>query len=273
MFWFYRVFVTLITQIVCVHLVYANAEHAAGHGLAHDPVAHKGSHSSYVDLPSGCFVREKFPCSLRTYQDGLIVEKNKYRIIMKPSTVISWKSSHNLRFISGDAWFDSSSQTLVLEMTSRLSVEFSGQLAVSSIYEHGQLRLQNMSAAEMHFKSDDLLASESVPVGFENWYSTLSSGGELQRGILKPIDKIAFFKNWMSVAVLSPAELKKSFKYFSSLWRGNVEQASEYYQKIIERRIANAEEIEENKKQEKVRKKHQQEKIRKLYREKNFLNE
>lgn len=269
MCWFCRIFVALTIQSIFFNIVYANAEHA----VTHEQVSHKSSHPSYVDLPSGCFVREKFPCSLRTYQDGLIVEKKNYRIIMKPSTVISWKSNSSLRFISGDAWFDSSQQMLTLEMTSRLSVEFSGQLALSSIYEPGQLRLQNMSAAEIHFKSEDLLISESVPVGFENWYSTLSSGGELQRGILRPIDKIAFFKNWMSVAVISPAELKKSFKYFSSLWRGNVEQASDYYQKIIERRIANAEEVEENKKQEKVRKRQQQEKIRKLYREKNFLNE
>lgn len=254
----------IINVFFLIDNVCANSEHAQSH--------HSSSRSSYVDLPSGCFVHQKFPCSLRTSEDGLVVEKKDYRIVMKPSTVISWKTERDLRFVSGDAWFDSR-QPLMLEMSSRLSVEFLGQVSLSSVFEAGQLRLQNMSASEFHFKSDDLLVSESVPVGFENWFSILSSGGELQRGVLRPIDKIAFFKNWMSVAVLSPAELKKNFKYFSSLWRGNVEQASEYYQKIIERRIATSQEIQENKKQEKIHKKLQQEKIRKLYRQKNFLNE
>jgi len=262
------------TVFFLTHVVQANSEHEqAHHSKAVEPAAaHKAIQPSYVDLPSGCFVREKFPCSLRTYADGLIVEKKDYRIVLKPSTVISWKSGRHLRFVSGDVWLESR-QSLMLDMNSRLSVEFIGQVTLSSVYEPGQLRLQNMSASEIHFKSEDLLVSESVPVGFENWYSILASGGELQRGVMKPIDKIGFFKNWMSVAVLSPAELKKNFKYFSSLWRGNVEQAAEYYQKIIERRIATYQEIQENKKQEKIHKKNQQEKIRKLYREKNFLNE
>lgn len=230
------------------------------------------THQQYVDLPAGCFSKQKYPCSLRTSENGLIVEKKNYRIIMKPQTVLTWNSDSEMRFVSGDVWLDSKEERLSLILGPLLAVDFSGQVAVGNQEDQGLVRLQNLSS-DMSFKSQGLLASEAVPVGFENWYSVISSEKQIQRGVIKPIDKIAFFKNWMTVAVLSAAELKSRFKEFSLMWRGNVEQASRFYQKIIERRVANAEEEQENKKQELLRQKKQREKIRKLYRQKNYLEE
>jgi hypothetical protein len=222
---------------------------------------------SFVDSPEQCLGLEKFPCSVRAVKGPISLEKGSHVFVLESDSSLSFLSAEEFQLLSGKIWIEKSEQ-LSLKISPKLAVTLTGEFMVEKIAD--RVWVKNLNG-ETAFRSPLVFQSESLPIGFENWYGRITTLGSIERGIIKPIELKSFLVSWLPLAQNSVAELKKKVAEFRENWSKAAEQSSELYKEVVERRMASvaAKELSHQQQMEKTRKAIQ--KIREMYRQKNYL--
>jgi hypothetical protein len=222
---------------------------------------------AFVDEPAECFSKESYPCAVRALEP-LRLERagNVYQFAAETSVV--WLTATDLRVLEGRIWIEKSTQ-LSLRLLGTDAVTVNGEFLV--IREQNQnITLMNLNGA-VQFPAKGFLKSEALPVGFQNWYGRRSTEGDVDRGVVRPIDGAHFIATWIRIGQLSRTAREEKLKTYRGLWKENVEQSAELYKGIVERRIASQEEAEARRRQRQQRAAEERARLRKMFREKNNL--
>ena len=225
------------------------------------------ANQSFVDSPDQCLGLDKYPCSVRSVKGPLSMEKGGHSFVLDANSAVHFETAQEFKLLSGQVWIEKS-ENLSLKISPSLTINLNGEFFAQKLSD--KLWLKNLDG-ETQFKSSHVFQSESLPVGFENWYGRITTKGSIDRGIIKPIELKDFLVSWLPLAQNSVAVLKKKVASYRELWSKAPEQSSELYKEIVERRMASVtqRELTQEQQVEKARKAIQ--KIREMYRQKNYL--
>ncbi len=154
---------------------------------------------AFVDSPTSCLARNIYPCSVRSLQGSLRLERAKAVVVLGPGSALQFHAANEAQLLTGKAWIEKS-EGMDLRVSSKLKISLSGEFFVIKDLE--KITLQNLQG-EAHFKSPLVFANESLPVGFENWYGRITTGGTIERGMIRPLSLTPFLKNWIPLSGLS----------------------------------------------------------------------
>jgi hypothetical protein len=221
-----------------------------------------------VDSPDQCFSLDKFPCSVRSVDQALTIEKTSGRFIVGPHSSVHFVTASEIQLLEGKIWFERA-DGLHLKISPKLKILLNGEFFAARESDKSILRNLNGDA---QFQSDLVFKNETLPVGFENWYGRITTAGAIERGIIKPIELKTFLVEWLPLAQNSPAELKQMVSGYKQSWSKAAMISSEFYKEIVERRMASVEAKELSQQQQVEKARRAIQKIRELYRQKNYLD-
>lgn len=222
----------------------------------------------YVDLPEGCWQRQKFPCSLRAVRTLKKLKMKSSVLAMPADTSIKLVSASRLQLLTGYVWIQEADSFEIL-IEGQVAV-LSGDVLVSK--EDQRIVLQNMSGT-VDFRSTRVFASEAVPVGFENWYSKPGPEGEISRGIANLFSVESVFKKIAPLMEGDKEQQVKNLSEFRKAWSGRAEMGAQFYQEVVQRRLAVAEEKRQKKADEKTRRDREDQRLRQMFRAKNYMDQ
>ncbi len=222
----------------------------------------------FVDAPAGCFRKKAYPCKVRVSSGFLAFEKASNQFHLGESSSLLFLGESEVQLLQGQLWVPASKH-LVVRSTSALKVAVSGEWFFQR-QENAQFLLRNLDG-EIRFLSRFVFASETLPVGFENWYGTLDSSGQISRGVIRPIDMKEFLTAWMPLAGSSVAEMRKATLEYKQKWGEAVSKSASLYQEVVERRMASHEDKARRQAERKRSEEAERERIRQMFREKNGL--
>lgn len=221
--------------------------------------------SPLVDNPQKCYREQKFPCALVAADGNLMISKEGIEIRMRENSVLEFSSPSVIQILKGEAWLKSS-RWLKLRMAPGLELQYKGDLLLSKSTD-GSVNILNLDA-EIDFEKSHLFVNESLPIGFENWYSLMRNNSGIARGIIRPIDKARFVKDWSRYSLLSLAESRKILSHYEEIWAPAIDEAAQFYQEIVQRRLASIEEAETQERLRRKRVTDERAALRKMYRQK-----
>jgi hypothetical protein len=218
-----------------------------------------------IDEPKGCLVKEQFPCSLTSLGGPMSIRTKELYLNIGAETVFRFESPSRIRLLSGFIYVDSDRSMDVIFGPS-ISVKASGIFLVG-FEKVDQVRIFNIDS-KLEFPEKGFFVHESLPIGFSNWYSNLSTKGQVSRGIIAPIEGVRFREVWKRVSSHSLVENKKLLSKWEQLWQPAVEQAAQFYQEVIERRVASEQEVLHREQLIQEKKAKEQQFFRRMYRQK-----
>ena len=220
---------------------------------------------SFVDLPKNCFAGKVYPCSLRSTGGMLKFEKGSEAYQLGPSSAVRFLQEDQVQLLSGTLWIEKS-KNLRLKVNPELSLTLTGEFFLER--EKDAVVLVRNLFGTTTFQSKFLFKEESLPVGFQNWYGTLNAQKQIDRGVIRPIEALAFLKVWNPISGLSPAEARKRVQAFRANWVENIEVSTNLYREIIERRLASQESLDQSRAQRQRAALEEKKRIRQMYRQK-----
>lgn len=220
---------------------------------------------SSIDLPKNCITKKIFPCALRAVKGMLKFEQGSESYQLGEFGSIRFTGPGQFQLLSGSLWIEKS-QNLRLVVNPALTMNINGEFFLEK-QKNSILLVRNLNGS-VSFTSAFLFKSESLPIGFENWYGTLTTQKEIHRGVLRPIEVLSFLKAWSPVAGLSAAETQKRVQFFKESWSENVESAANFYQEVVERRLASQEEQDQRIARRRQAELEEKKRLRQLYRQK-----
>jgi hypothetical protein len=224
--------------------------------------------SSFIDSPAQCFSKMTYPCSLRAVGNFLSFERSSQAFHLNERSAILFLSATEVQLLQGQVWIRDSS-ALEVKVTSALKISVTGEWFVEKLPDATTL-FRNLNG-EAKFQSKYVFKNESLPLGFQNWYGGLTTNGEIARGVIRPILLTDFLKVWIPVSGLSFAEAKKRTHEYREIWHLTLEQSSEFYQQVINRRLASQSESLQRTAQKQKAQAGERARLRQMYLEKNGL--
>ncbi len=224
--------------------------------------------SSYVDFPTGCASSGSYPCLLRAIDRNMAFNQGEQKFILSKKSSVKLIGPAEFEILDGQLWV-AQSQALNFFLSPGLSLILNGDFFLQRENDHS-VRVRNL-AGKTQFVSKAVLPSESLPTGFENWYGGLGTDGQIQRGVIRPIEISGFLKSWLPVCEYSSAEIKKALLIYRDLWSETTEISASLYKEIIERRLASSEEKLSLAKTKAHHSKQEQNRYRQMFRERNNL--
>jgi hypothetical protein len=221
----------------------------------------------YVDEPAGCFDRAAYPCAVRALEP-LKLQRGDDVFQFAADTSVVWLSPDDLRVIEGRIWIEKSNK-LSLRLLGGDSVVMNGEFLITH-QEDQSLLVMNLNGS-VQFPAKGFLKSEALPVGFQNWYGRRMTEGNVERGVVRPIEVATFVDSWARTGVSTKAARLDKVKLYKKLWRGNVDQSAVLYKDIVERRIASQEDAASARARREQKAQAEREKLRQMFREKNGL--
>lgn len=221
----------------------------------------------YVDEPAGCFSKESYPCAVRALE-ALKLERGGDVYQFAADTSVVWIHADELRVLEGRFWIEKSTQ-LSLHLMGTDTVVVNGEFLV--IREKDQNLVMMNLHGDVKFPAKGFLKSEALPVGFQNWYGRRMTEGNVERGVVRPIDVPTFMAAWARSGVAAKSARLEKVKEYKELWKDNVDQSSELYKNIVDRRIASQEDSAEAERRRQKKAEEERAKLRQMFREKNNL--
>lgn len=221
--------------------------------------------SPYVDLPQGCFTKKTFPCALRSTAGALKFESVSGSYFLGDLSSVRFTSANQIQLLSGSLWIERSQQ-LEFVANPELTLKLAGEFFLEK-QKAGMVLVRNLNGV-VEFDSRFLFKAESLPLGFQNWYGTLTTQKQINRGVIRPIEVLPFLKVWQPVAGLSPAETKARVHVYKQSWAEGVEISSQFYKEVVERRLASQAELDQRRVDRQKAALNEQKRIRQMYRQK-----
>lgn len=221
--------------------------------------------TSVVDNPVNCFAEKKYPCSLRSQTEGLKFERGSVVYVLGDKSSLKWISEDRIQLLQGRVWLQNAKDIAVMGHP-QFEFSFSGEIFLQK-QSDGNLLVRNLGA-NVQFHSPGVFKEESLPVGFQNWYGRLNFQKQVDRGILRAIDVTAFIKTWIPMSNLSIAEAKGRVHEWKESWNSAVEASAQFYQEIVERRLASQIELDQRRADRQKAALDERSRIRQLYRQK-----
>lgn len=222
----------------------------------------------FVDSPEQCFVKHRYPCSLRVSQGFLSFERESQKYHLAEKSSLLFVSPSQVQLLQGRVWVQDS-KSLRIKISSALQMTISGEWFFEKQMD-STLLARNLSG-EALFNSKFVFAHESLPLGFQNWFGPVDSTGQISRGVIRPIAVADFLRAWLPLTGLSVAESKKRSQNYKSLWAGNVEQSATLYKQVVQRRLASQQEKAQKKADQRAKRLAEQAELKKMFRQKNGL--
>ncbi len=231
---------------------------------------------AYVDEPKGCWHSERQPCAVRATAAG---EKFKFQQGSRQGTWASAKGTswiiedQDLKLLTGKIWIQTSAKFNVV--TNQVKFEADGEFWIENA--SSKTKVINLSGNALHLalvsSVNQSQETQTLPVGFENWFGSLDSSGQASRGILRPVAKAEFFKVWAQKMKVSEVVAKKKMADWKELWQDSAVVSADLYTEVVHRAIAQ----NEQKKNEIARRKEnvieEQQRLRKMFRARNGLQD
>jgi hypothetical protein len=222
----------------------------------------------YVDSPQNCYEKEKYPCNLRISEGFLAFERGDQQFHLAKQSALLFHGASKIQVLQGQLWIRNSKK-LTLVLSPALEIQLDGEFFVEKRADLTS-RIHNL-AGTARFLSKYVFASESLPLGFENWYGAMDTSGQVQRGVIRPIEIADFLKSWIPVSGLPMAQLKKNLELYRDSWSETTEASAQMYQQVIERRIASHLEKERKQLERRRSVEQDQSRYRQMFREKNDI--
>lgn len=221
--------------------------------------------SEVTDHPAQCFGKKIYPCSLRSLSGGLRFERAGMSYVLGSKSSIKFLMEDQIQILEGSLWVENS-KDLQIFAHPHFGFGVSGEVFLQKNTD-GTLLVRNLGG-EVQFKSPYLFKQEALPVGFQNWYGRLNSQKQIDRGVFRAIEVAAFLKAWIPMSNLSVAEAKGRVLVWKESWSRAVEMSAQFYQEVVERRVASLEELDQQRARRQKAARDEQNKIRQLYRQK-----
>lgn len=221
----------------------------------------------FVDEPAQCFVKEGYPCAVRSLEP-LRLQRGDDVYQFAAETSVVWLSVDDLRVLEGRIWIEKSAK-LSLHMLGSDAITIDGEFLVTREKDQN-LAIMNLNGS-VKFPEKGFLKSEALPVGFQNWYGRRDTNGVVQRGVLRPIEVPSFVATWAKTGSATRVARGEKLKQYRELWKGNVEQSAELYKNIVERRIASQEDSRAALRRRQQKADEERARLRQMFREKNNL--
>lgn len=221
---------------------------------------------SFIDLPKGCYGKQSYPCTLTVEKGFLSLMRSESVVHLSKEGVLAFFAPDQMQLLKGQIWIQGAKH-VTLKMSSVLKLEVDGDWLVSFVGHSNQVNILNLNG-QAKFVSQSVFENESIPVGFENWYSGIATNGQVLRGIIRPIENESFLKNWMPISGMSLAASKHKFKNYKENWQGVIEESANFYQQVVARRVASAEAAQDRKDARARLLQQEQAKFRKMFRQK-----
>jgi hypothetical protein len=110
-----------------------------------------------------------------------------------------------------------------------------------------------------------------IPLGFQNWFGDLNSLGSVSQGVLRPIDKSAFFKSWAKHMKANRLLASEKVEQWKELWKNSAQMGSNLYSEIAQRMIAKEDQKRSEAQRRRADQIQEQSRLRKMFRERNGL--
>lgn len=229
----------------------------------------EASGGGFVDLPHQCFQKKSYPCQIRVSGNFLSFERSGNRFHLAEKSSLRFRSESEIQLLEGHVWVKDS-KNLKVYSSPVLSFQVHGEWFFSK-KDREDLAASNLNG-EIEFLSKYVFSSESLPVGFQNWYAGLDSTGQVSRGVIRPIEMKEFLKNWIPVSGTSFAGMKKAAHEYKQRWSEALAKSSDLYQEIVERRLASHEEKKRREIERQRQAEREKSQMRRMFREKNGMS-
>lgn len=185
----------------------------------------------------------------------------------KNSSILFFKADE-IQVLEGGFWIDA--KKTMMSKNSVYSLSFEGEVWLEKKADSSVL-VRNLNG-KVFILGEKLVSQHRIPVGFENWYLGMNSLGQVQQGMLKPIEQKAFAKDFLPVLSLDRSKALQATRSYKELWKGSVEDSSALYQEIVSRQIASVEEKRNHEETQKIRKENFRAKMRAMFKERFYLD-
>ncbi len=216
----------------------------------------------YTDQPEGCWLKpsDGSSCAIRASKSEWVMTRDDQKIFLgSGATVIrSAEGLGKLRLVSGSIWIESESE-IKLE---NLGYEFTVQGESWWVKTEGRVAVQVFSGfARTPFQS----AQDTVLAGFENWWELGS------RGVAKPFVAEKTLRDWNRWILLPKDKVTAKIQSYRKNWKDRIEISSNFYQEVVDRRLATAESRERRAEERMKNQARERQKIRQMFRDR-FAN-
>ena len=177
-----------------------------------------------VDEPTGCLASKSFPCAARAKKNETL-QVGAWKVHLFSGASVQWDLESDLRILSGKAWIQAGEGELVFPGL-RYSLDKSELI---SFLQDGKLYIQNLEGSG-HIKSE-FVADIGLPVGFENWYGSMTSAGKLEQGVIRPFDVVAVLKD------VKTLKTSVAMKDQMEVWKKSQSQTGDYYQRSVQQQV------------------------------------
>lgn len=223
----------------------------------------------WVEEPKKCAQNKEFPCAIRALEPFRMEKSGQVYHFGRASTVV-WNRESEIQLLEGDLWIEKS-QGLVLKHTTDTIFKVDGELFLSKS-KVDRLEIYNLNG-KVEFPKNGFFLNEALAVGFQNWYSGRMQDNRFERGLMKPISFKSFAKQWSVVGEVDKGQRVELLKGYAQLWKNNVDEASQFYQAVVQRRIASLSERASQAEARTVNTEEERRQLLKLYRQKNYISD
>lgn len=109
-----------------------------------------------------------------------------------------------------------------------------------------------------------------IPPGFEFWFSEIQDNRKNKMGLISPVDMSSYVEKLREVWNGKFPEFKKEVVSLHRSWGDRVQMASQFYKRLVERKLASAEEVRRQEEFKKGQRRAQRDEHRKLLFERVF---
>lgn len=214
-----------------------------------------------VDEPKNCWQENIKGCAAKTLEKKFTFSRQGWEVTASPRATFQWDHAGVLKFLAGDFLLRAQVPVVIDLMGEKVEVQ--GEFLISRLSLEKMI-LRNVSG-QAQFSGSAFLKSESLPMGFENWYGK-STGASLSRGVITPWNVEEALPAWVSLMDGSREAREGRIKEFQKIWKKAVLEAGDFYQEVSRRRIAS--ELSQKQAAQKKREQRlkEQEEILQLYR-------
>lgn len=212
--------------------------------------------AAYVDLPEGCWKKSGSAeaCAVRAAKREWLLSPEGTRLLLGAgSSLIRTQGGEGWQIVAGQLWIETEKPVQIRYLQQTFQVQGESWWKRSGAQLKTQVFRGQVSTA---FSSSE----EVVPAGFENWWESGT------RGVMKPLLADKALREWNQWVRFPKSESKKRVEEYQKLWASRVEDSSDLYQEIVNRRIASVESKEREAEDRRRRADQGQRKMREMFR-------
>lgn len=222
---------------------------------------------SFIDEPAHCFQQQKFPCAMRVLKAGANLHLAQLNFFADQGASFVLVQPYKVRLLQGLVLVDS--QVEVQVELSAVNISGRGEFLLEAQAD-AKILLTNL-LGELKVSGVQSALQESLPVGFTKWYAGLNQLGQLEQGILTPIDPASAIRRWRDLTLLPKILAKQKIQLFQSAWKQRIEISTQLYQAVASRRIASQEERIRRLEKRLADERQERKFLHQLFRTRNFL--